>query len=231
MARAARKISATAKARAHAPALALALVLALVVAAVACGPSFQAIYEGDQRFEHCYAVDDNPTAALADKGKCWRDWMQNYTYGQTRDRVEYAAVRQRALSRVAMPTDEAMMAAAPGQIVSRNVATPAPTSAFAPPPKTLDEAAGRAATPAPSQAVALPAPAPAPSVVFLAPAASPEAGAPAAAAQPPPPAAGCQDECRRGWQSCGARAGDAPDAKSETPCAKSYRACMRGCFK
>ena len=30
-------------------------VASSLLAVVACGPSFQAIYEGDQRFEHCYA--------------------------------------------------------------------------------------------------------------------------------------------------------------------------------
>jgi hypothetical protein len=202
-----------------------AALVALATSLVACGPSFQAIYEGDQRFEHCYALDDNPTSSMADKGNCWRDWMQNYTYGQTRDRVEYAAVRQRALSRVAMPTDEAMMAAAPGQVVSRSVATPAPTSAFAPPPKTMHETEPRATAAAPPSlpSPASTQPAPAGSVVFVTPTQPLSKGA-------SPPGAACHDACDRSWQSCGG-GGDKPDAKPDGPCGKTYRACMRGCFK
>jgi hypothetical protein len=207
-----------------------ATLATLAPATMACGPSFQAIYEGDQRFEHCYALDDNPGAPVPDKGNCWRDWMQNYTFGQTRDRVEYAAVRQRALSRDAMPTDEAMMAAAPGQ-GAHSVATPAPTSAFAPPPKTMGDADPRG-SPAPTLASSVPAPAG--SVVFVTPSQPlpPKAGAAA-----PPPGADCQDACDRAWQSCGAnpdkadKPGAKPDANHEGPCGKTYRACMRGCFK
>ncbi len=202
-------------------------VAALAVAAVSCGPSFQAIYEGDQRFEHCYALDDNPSAALQDKGNCWRDWMQNYTYGQTRDRVEYAAVRQRALSRVAMPTDEAIMAAAPGQVVSRSVATPAPTSAFAPPPKTMGEVDPKATSPAPSPTpmptLTSSTPAPSGSVVFV----TPSQPLPPKAT---PPGADCQEDCAHGWQACSAK-GNKPDAKADPACAKTYRACMQRCLK
>ena len=194
--------------------------------AMACGPSFQAVYEGDQKFEHCYALDDNPNTGLDVKGTCWREWMKGYTYGQTRDRVEYAAVRQRALSRVpAQPTDEAMMEAAPGQVVSKaGIATPAPTSAFAPPPKTLSDvdssSSSSSATPppppAPSQSAA-----PAASVVFVAPRTTP------AASNTPPPAADCQGQCEKGWASCRGKA----DASAEAACTKTYRVCMRACFK
>jgi hypothetical protein len=196
----------------------MAVLAVVAFAPLGCGPSFQAIYEGDQRFEHCYALDDNPVASLDDKGKCWRDWMQNSTYGQTRDRVEYAAVRQRALSRLAIPTDEAMMQAAPGQVVSRSVATPAPTSAFAPPPKTMGDADPHAPGPA---AAALPQEAQG-RVVFVAPA--PAANGMNAAAAPP--SADCQDGCTHTWQACGGKS-DKPDPA----CAKAYKTCMRGCFK
>jgi len=118
-------------------------VLGGVVVALGCGPGFQAIYEGDARFEHCYALDENPSASMTAKGECWRDWMDHYTYGQTRDRVAYAAARTRAMSRIHdLPTDEALMGAAPGEIPHSGITAPAPTSAFAPPPKTLDLDAG-----------------------------------------------------------------------------------------
>jgi hypothetical protein len=37
---------------------------------VACGPSFQVMYEGDSRFEHCYALDENPNVLMQQKSDC-----------------------------------------------------------------------------------------------------------------------------------------------------------------
>ena len=71
--------------------------------ALACGPSFQAIYEGNARFEHCYALEENPQARMPDKAACWRDWSERYTYGQTQDRVHYATARYVALSELSLP--------------------------------------------------------------------------------------------------------------------------------
>lgn len=187
-----------------------------ILLAMACGPSFQAIYEGDKRFEHCYALDDSPSAPMQEKANCWRDWMQNYTYGQTRDRVEYAAVRQRALSRVpSLPTDEAIMEAAPGMTPNSGVAAPAPTSAFAPPPQMMS---GQDAGAPGGQARVASAPDPAPSVVFVAPASSVQ-----------PPSSGCQDACSRGWDACKGKS-DSKDAKADA-CNKTYKTCMRACFR
>lgn len=116
--------------------LALGLLCAFAAAGLACGPSFQTVYENDARFEHCYALDDTPTAAMPKKADCWNDWSKNHTYGQTRDRVEYARARYDALSNPQLPTDEGMAAAAPGEGVDTDTAAaPTPTSAFAPPPK------------------------------------------------------------------------------------------------
>ena len=155
------------------------------------------------------------------KQMCWRDWMQNYTYGQTRDRVEYAAVRQRTLSRVPeLPTDETMMEAAPGEVRSKaGIAAPAPTSAFAPPPKTLADTPDASAPPNGNGRGG--SAAPAPSVVFVAPPGAP-AGA-TASGNAPPPAAECQSECSRGLNAC--------QAKEPKACEKAYKACMRACFK
>jgi hypothetical protein len=117
------------------------------LAALACGPSYQALYEGDARFEHCYALEETGAATMGQKRDCWHDWTHRYTYGQTRDRVEYAYARYNALSRAPQtPTDEAMMEAAPGEGRSSAIAAPAPTSAFAPPPKVLDDPDAQAQT-------------------------------------------------------------------------------------
>jgi hypothetical protein len=205
-----------------------------LVGALACGPSFQAIYEGNARFEHCYALEENAQKGTGEKVDCWRDWSEHYTYGQTRDRIHYATARYVALSQSAnVPTDEAMMMAAPGMTPRQSTITaPAPTNAFEPPPKVLADTdgggliGGKALRPvdlpktvtfvngvpvgpdASASAVSIPGPldasvAPAP--------VAPEA---------PLPGAQCTEACGAAFQTC----------KGPT-CEKVYRACMRACFK
>lgn len=190
---------------------------AVGAALVACGPSYQAVYESDARFEHCYALDDTPTATLQKKGDCWREWFQRYTYGQTRNRVEYAVARYRALSRVPdAPTDEAMMQAAPGEgAAPTTLAGPAPTSAFAPPPNTLLQTDGGA-----PRSSALPSSPPATSdglpVV-------PDGGTGASAV----PGTECSERCTDGWKVCTAKSG----VRSSEVCNRTHLKCMRGCFR
>jgi hypothetical protein len=192
--------------------------LALVALALACGPSFQAIYEGDARFEHCYAMDDDPTIAMETKAACWADWTKSYRYGQTRDRVEYASLRYRALSRVpAVPTDDALMGAAPGAgVPTTGVSAPSPTNAFAPPPKTLDEAdSGTPTTPA----------APSPTLPGSAPAAPADKGVRKDLVLPK---STCANACANAWQAC---KGDCATAAAACSiCDKAYGRCMKGCF-
>lgn len=107
-----------------------------IFATLGCGPSFQALYEGDARFEHCYALEDSGSGTMQKRADCWRDWIDHYTFGQTRDRVQYASNRYRALTNAALPTDEGMMSAAPGAGQEGTTGAPAPTNAFAPPPTT-----------------------------------------------------------------------------------------------
>jgi hypothetical protein len=63
------------------------------ILAQGCGPSFEAIQEGDLRFAHCDRLDLDPNIAPSHRLHCWREWRRVYTYGQTRDRVEYAQRR------------------------------------------------------------------------------------------------------------------------------------------
>lgn len=186
-----------------------ALVVALGGVAVGCGPSFAAVHEGESRFEHCYALDENPNETLEKKAACWSDWAQRHTYGQTRDRVQYAVQRHRALSRVpVLPTDEAMMGAAPGEGVQpQHVAAPAPTSAFAPPPKTLEADGGSDAAPGarlPESGVAVPVSAP-----------------------PKSMAVACAYDCESTWTGC--RSGC--DKKRCDECDRTYKTCLRKCAK
>lgn len=69
------------------------LSAALSLSSLGCGPSFEAIQEGDLRFAHCDRLDLDPKIAPSHRLHCWREWRRVYTYGQTRDRVEYAQRR------------------------------------------------------------------------------------------------------------------------------------------
>lgn len=105
--------------------------------AVGCGASYQSIYEGEVRFEHCHRLDEEPEIPLTQRRECWREWTKFYTYGQTRDRLEYALRRQRELT-AKIENPNADIANAPDDPTNTNVAAPPPTSPFAPPPHVHD---------------------------------------------------------------------------------------------
>lgn len=65
--------------------------------ALGCGPSYEAVYQGDVRFEHCYRLDHDSKIASSHREYCWKQWVQTYTYGQPQDRIEYAKRRIRVL--------------------------------------------------------------------------------------------------------------------------------------
>jgi hypothetical protein len=197
-------------------ALCVILSLAATAGALSCGPSFQAIYEGNARFEHCYALEERQQTPLDEKAECWHDWSQRYTYGQTRDRIHYATARYVALSQT-IPTDEAMMMAAPGMTQrTSNITAPAPTNAFAPPPKVLESSDGSAGRPSRPSEI--------PTIVGTGgssldagPGASPEDGGLSAA---PLPGTECAEGCGAKFHAC-----------KGAGCEKTYRACMRACMK
>ena len=114
----------------------LALLLLAAADVIACGPSFQAVYECDVHFEHCYALDEGGASVEAKK-ECWRDWLHGFTYGQSRDRVEYGGTRYSQLSLdPTLPSEDVKDGPASG---SRHiVAGPMPTNAFAPPPNVVE---------------------------------------------------------------------------------------------
>jgi hypothetical protein len=110
----------------------LAAALACAGAA-SCGASIRTLYEGDVRFEHCMALDARPDVKPTLRRACWEQWAELYTFGQTRDRIEYARLRKEQLS-TASDFDDA------DWIVPKTgapIAAPDPTSAFAPPPSIL----------------------------------------------------------------------------------------------
>lgn len=185
---------------------------AVFALAAACAPSFQTLYEGDVRFEHCYALDEAPSATMEQKGTCWHDWVGGHTFGQTRDRVLYARARMRAIEQMRLvPTDDALMAAAPGAGADHDgqVAAPAPTTAFAPPPK-VDDNAGVALS-----SRLLPAGA----------ASAPNTAAPT----PDAPGAVCVDACSQRWRACAETCRGAKDGCAA--CAADHVGCLAGCVK
>jgi hypothetical protein len=111
--------------------------------ALSCGASLRAVYEGDVRFEHCMALDARADVKPTLRRACWEEWVSFYTFGQTRDRIDYALGRERQLDN-ASDFDEAD--AHGPKLAALPAAAPDPTSAIAPPPMT--QAAGDAGAPA-----------------------------------------------------------------------------------
>src|SRR6187551_2767382 len=113
-------------------ALALGSVFVLLLG---CGPSIQPIHEGSVRFEHCYRLDLDPRIAPAHRHACWRQWLEVYSYGQSRDRVEHSRRRIGDLE-AGDPNPPQLNLAAEEARTDRQfyMATPAPTDVYAPPP-------------------------------------------------------------------------------------------------
>lgn len=173
----------------------------LVAALSGCGASFQSTYEGEARFEHCYALDEHADVARDAKERCWGEWRARYATGQNRDRIAYAETREKRLHDVAVaPTDEALMLAVPGQALGIGVATPAPTSADAPPPARL---------------------APVAPVVSVA----------ASDAAPPLPKSTCTEACAGSFHVCQTARLVDTHGGGRADCGGPYARCMQGCFK
>ncbi len=175
--------------------------------AAACGPSVGTIYEGNIRFEHCYRLDMDPKIAETHRAACWREWTDRYTYGQTRDRLEYARRRIAAIDAGEAGHPSLHVESTDGGTPQPLSQAPMPTSLNAPPPPTLPTAA----PPGPT-----------------------DAGADAREGSPPePPGADCAADCRDTWQSC--RSDCEPDAGPKQPrckgCDADYRRCVQRCLR
>jgi hypothetical protein len=108
----------------------------------ACGASINALYESDVRFEHCMALDDNAKVKQTIRTACWDEWLKFYTFGQTRDRIEYAKLRSRQLRNRDNNGSSELLASTSHP----TEAVPEPTTALAPPPMLLVVDAGTADT-------------------------------------------------------------------------------------
>jgi hypothetical protein len=182
------------------------LVLAGIVATSACGPSVQSIYEGNVRFEHCYRLDLEVDAAPTHREACWKEWLGMYTYGQPRDRIEYARRRARAFAS-GDPNCPRLNIADSKQSETRQfyLSVPAPTNVHAPPPPIATRWYGDAG------------------------AAPPAPAAPQATA----PQDECSSPCRETFAQC-AHACDPDAGKPDAACKAcdaDYKTCMKRCFQ
>lgn len=179
-----------------------ALAAAAAAVATGCGPSFQAVYEGDQRFEHCYAVDESPSVPRQDKATCWRDWMKHYTYGQTKDRVEYASSRHYALtSGDEPPVTETMVNRVRRHRVTGTMLVPGSMHEI--PPSTMPVADAGAVEDARAHD-------------------DPRSHATIVR----PPGSECQEACTTTWNSCKSTC----KAKACDACDRTHSQCAMGCY-
>ena len=209
----------TSRARFLVPAAALLLGPVLMVS---CGPSVQSIYEGDVRFEHCYRLDLELDVATTHRQACWTTWLDRYTYGQSRDRLEYARRRVRAFGSGDVDRPTLRVGSNEAQDTRQfYLVVPQPTSVHAPPPPiatrvnaTPDAPASSAAEPSKST-----------------PAISNSAEAALVPSDKPAPGEGCAGACKNAFSSCN----QACDAAAKSPACKScdpdYKKCMARCFE
>jgi hypothetical protein len=171
-----------------------------------CGPSVQSIYEGNVRFEHCYRLDLELDVASSHRQACWTNWLDRYTYGQTRDRLEYARRRVRA-GETARPELNIGDTAKDEESRQFYLVVPGPTSVHAPPPPIATR-------------VNIPTEPP------------PVSSAPLAkSSEKAAPGSDCAEACQGAFSSCSqACAGDAKGAACKS-CDPDYKKCMQRCFE
>jgi hypothetical protein len=181
---------------------ALAVALAFVLGSLGCGPSVQSIYEGDVRFEHCYRLDLDLNIAATHRGACWKQWLTSYTYGQPRDRIEYARRRVHAFA-TGDVTRPSLATGAENRPQRREfyLVVPEPTSAHAPPPPMATPVYTDAGAPLP-----------------------PATRAPGASC-----AADCTSAWHSCGAACGS-GGGASEAACKS-CEPDYKRCMKRCFE
>ena len=166
----------------------------------------QSIYEGNVRFEHCYRLDLEVDAAPTHREACWKEWLGMYTYGQPRDRIEYARKRARAFSTGDLDCPKLSVGdSRKTEARQFYLVVPAPTSVHAPPPPIATRWDGDAGAPPPT---------------------------PALAALPAPQDA-CSAPCRESYEQCSKPCD--PDAGKLGPACKAcdadYKVCMKRCFQ
>jgi hypothetical protein len=201
------------------PAAALLLGPALMAS---CGPSVQSIYEGDVRFEHCYRLDLELDVASTHRQACWITWLDRYTYGQSRDRLEYARRRVRGFA--SGDADRPVLRIGENQQQDSRqfyLVVPSPTSVHAPPP------------PIATRVNVTPDPPPSSSSTVIT-KSSPTISNSAEAAIPndkPAPGEDCASACRNAFGSCNQACDPAAKGTACKSCDPDYKKCMARCFE
>jgi hypothetical protein len=183
-----------------------AVAAAALTAPLGCGPSVQSIYEGNVRFEHCYRLDLEQEVASTHRQACWTTWLDRYTYGQSRDKLEYARRRVRAFG--SGDLDRPALKIGEGDEQQRDarqfyLVVPAPTSVHAPPPPIATRV----------NAVEPP---------------------PLVSAQPlakQAPGETCASECLSAFNSCNQACDSAAKSVACKSCDPDYKKCMQRCFE
>ena len=209
------------RARVAAISAAIASLAAPAVLTQGCGASYQSIHEGEVRFEHCYRLDLDADVSLNYRRECWVEWTKFYTYGQTRDRIEFALRRARELSAQLGDDDAGAPATEAGTEPSTPHLTPSPTSRFEPPPAVvaapLRDAGGDGAPSATSSS-----------------AASKSNAVPLDGCEidplDGPPGQNCILMCGKSWRSCVDRCEEKGRQQCRTTCGIRFRTCTARCL-
>ena len=187
------------------PAAALLIGPALMAS---CGPSVQSIYEGDVRFEHCYRLDLELDVATTHRQACWATWLDRYTYGQSRDRLEYARRRVRAFT--TGDNDRPVLRVGDNQQQDSRqfyLVVPSPTSVHAPPPPIATRVNAVPEPPVSNSAQA------------------------AKSIEKPAPGEDCAGACRSAFGSCNQACDPAAKGAACKSCEPDYKKCMARCFE
>ena len=166
-----------------------------------CGPGMQSVYEGNVRFEHCYRLDLDPNVAPTHRKACWEQWVTTYSYGQTRDKLEYAKRRIRYLN-AGQTAAEPLDLRDPQIRAATDPDTP--VNIHAPPPSVEGTSAPQPATTA-----------------ALAPTTEP----------PRVPGRACTDACTTALTRCLAPCTNTPTAPTCATCPQDYGVCVRRCYE
>jgi len=141
---------------------------------------------------------------------CWTAWLDRYTYGQSRDKLEYARRRVRAFASGDTDKPTLRLAQTQAQQDARQfyLVVPAPTSVHASPPP-IATLTNMPTTAAPSNS----------------------AEAPTKSSNNVTPGEDCAAACRGAFSSCNQACDPATKSAACKSCDPDYKKCMQRCFE
>jgi hypothetical protein len=166
----------------------------------------QSIHEGNVRFEHCYRLDLEPDVASSHRRACWTNWTERYTYGQSRDRLEYANRRVVAFNSGDDTAPQLQIGEHQQESRQFYLVVPAPTSVHAPPAPIATRVNATAAPPAAS-------------------------ASPATSGESAAPGESCAIACKNAFAICSDVCGGQGASTACKSCDPDYKKCMQRCFE